>query len=87
MGGKELGHASGASFFPSRSWNAKTRCATCGGIVHDHEGLVLAGFTYSIAEAFGTPLAEAVALACAVQKAIEKGFCRIILESVLLVRT
>ncbi|PPS09718.1 hypothetical protein GOBAR_AA10933 [Gossypium barbadense] len=72
MGGKELVHASGASFFPSRSWNVETRSATCEAIVHDHEGLVLAGFTCSIAEAFGTSLAEAVALACAVQKAFEK---------------
>ncbi|KAK5772203.1 hypothetical protein PVK06_048481 [Gossypium arboreum] len=47
----------------------ETRFSTYGAIVHDHRGMVFAGFTYSIAEAFNAPLIEAFVSSCAVQKA------------------
>ncbi|PPD92509.1 hypothetical protein GOBAR_DD10567 [Gossypium barbadense] len=56
------------------AWNANMRSAFCGAIVHDHEGIVIAGFTCSIVEAFDAPSAEALTLFCATKKALNKEF-------------
>ncbi|MBA0854305.1 hypothetical protein Goshw_028875 [Gossypium schwendimanii] len=61
--------------------NEEMRFAFCGVIVRDHEGMVLVGFSYSFTKAFDAPSAEALALACATQKAFKKGFSRVIFES------
>ncbi|PPD97821.1 hypothetical protein GOBAR_DD05163 [Gossypium barbadense] len=62
------------------AWNAEMRFVACGAIVCDHDGMVLAGFTCLIVEAFHAPSVETLTLACATQKALEKGFSRVVLE-------
>ncbi|KAG8486781.1 hypothetical protein CXB51_020134 [Gossypium anomalum] len=56
--------------------NKEMRSTFCGVIVRDHEGMMLVGFSCSFTKAFDASSAEALALACAAQKAFKKGFSR-----------
>ncbi|XP_016724922.1 uncharacterized protein [Gossypium hirsutum] len=64
--------------------NEEMRFAFCGVIVRDHEGMVIVGFSYSFTKAFDAPSAEALALACATQKASRRAFPEVFLSLIVL---
>ncbi|KAK5847148.1 hypothetical protein PVK06_003451 [Gossypium arboreum] len=66
--------------FASRFY-PELRITTSGAIFCDHEGMVLVGFSSTTAETFDAPSFEAFALSCAIQKALDKGFSGVVLES------